>query len=142
MAAWSARLHGTVLRIAGILHLAGGGDPAALSIGPAVVDAAIAIGEWAIEHAFAAFGVERLDAVGRDAMRIRRWYRLRADPIAPFTLRDATRALKGLTGDQVRAAVERLEEHGYVRSVRLRPGPQGGRPSELVHIHPAEAAAA
>jgi hypothetical protein len=133
-----------VARIAGILHVAGRDEASDAdldneSIAPETVDAAIAIGEWAIEHAHAAFGAERLDIVGRDAMRVRRWYRLRPAPATTFTVRDATRALRGMKAEQVRTALERLQEHGYVRVTRGGSGRSGGRPTERVEVHPDEA---
>lgn len=142
MAAWAGRLHGTVARIAGVLHVATHlADASTTSIEPATVDRAIAIGEWAIEHAFAAFGIDRLDAVGLDALRVRRWYRSRDGRPATFTLRQAERGLRGLQADRLRVAVSRLEQHGYLRLMRTKSGPGGGRPSEVVHIHPDELAA-
>ncbi len=41
------------------------------------------------------------------------------------------------TLEEVAAAIEVLEEHGWVRQVTAKPGPRGGRPSEVLHIHPA-----
>ncbi len=139
MAAWSGRLHGLVVRLAGLLHVAEHLDEAAsLTIEPATVDAAIAIAEWATEHAFAAFGIDRLDRVGHDALRLRRWYRGRLGGQVTFTLRDACRGLRGLDAEQVRAAIGRLEDHGHLRMGRSRSGRAGGRPSDIVTINPAD----
>jgi putative DNA primase/helicase len=41
------------------------------------------------------------------------------------------------TLEEVAAAIEVLEEHGWVRQVTAKPGLRGGRPSEVLHIHPA-----
>jgi hypothetical protein len=38
--------------------------------------------------------------------------------------------------EEVAAAIEVLEEHGWVRQVTAKPGPRGGRPSEALHVHP------
>ncbi len=136
-AAWAGRLHGTVARIAGVLHVATHmGDAATLVIAPGTVAAAIEVGEWAVAHAFAAFGIERLDSTGHDALRVRRWYRARDAAGNSFTLRDAGRGLRSMGADRVRSAVLRLEEHGYIRLLRKRPGEHGGRPSDVVIIHP------
>ena len=138
MAAWSGRLHGLVVRIVGVLHVAKHlEDAAAVTIEPGTVTAAIAIGEWAIDHAFAAFGIDRLDSVGHDALRLLRWYEGRLDAPGSFTVRAACRGLRGLDADQVRGAIRRLEDHGYVRLERSRPGTAGGRPSDTVAINPA-----
>jgi hypothetical protein len=40
------------------------------------------------------------------------------------------------TPEEVAVAIEILEEHGWVRQVRAKPGPRGGRPSEALHVHP------
>jgi hypothetical protein len=40
------------------------------------------------------------------------------------------------TKDDVAAAIEVLEQHGWARRVMAKPGPQGGRPSEVLYIHP------
>ena len=141
MAGWAARLHGLAVRIAGVLHVAQHmQDAPGMAIEPATVDAAITIAEWAIEHAYAAFGIARLDSIGHDALRVRRWYR--ADPVerASFTLRAANRGLRGLDADRVRAALGRLVDHGYVRVERRKSGPAGGRPSDLVIVNPADLA--
>jgi putative DNA primase/helicase len=68
----------------------------------------------------------------------------------PFTYRQV--AKKGWSGlgdaEDVKRAVDILEDRGWVKVVEKPPGPQGGRPTELVYIHPrlrdgdAEAAAA
>ena len=39
------------------------------------------------------------------------------------------------TPEEVAAAIRKLEEHGWVRRVTVKPS-GGGRPSEVVHIHP------
>jgi hypothetical protein len=38
--------------------------------------------------------------------------------------------------EEVAVAIEVLEEHGWVRQVTAKPGPRGGRPSEVLHVHP------
>jgi hypothetical protein len=40
------------------------------------------------------------------------------------------------TPEEVAVAIEVLEEHGWVRQVTAKPGPRGGRPSEVLHVHP------
>lgn len=56
----------------------------------------------------------------------------------PFTFRQV--ALKGWSGlgtvEDVRKAVDLLEDRGWVRVVETEPGPQGGRRSEQVWINP------
>lgn len=139
MAAWAARLHGLMVRVAGILHVAEHLEEAAsVTIEPATVAKAIEVAEWAAEHAFAAFGVDRLDRVGHDAVRLRAWYGKSADVTASFTVRDACRALRGLDAERVRGALSRLAEHGYVRIARPRSGSSGGRPSDIVTINPVD----
>lgn len=139
MAAWGGRLHGLVVRIAALLHVAEHeANAGALSMEASVVERAISIGTWATDTAFAAFGIDRLDRVAVDALRVRRWYVGRDDPLGAFTVREACRGQRGLEADRVRAAVQRLEMHGYVRVERTRSGAWGGRPSDLVTINPAD----
>jgi predicted transcriptional regulator len=46
------------------------------------------------------------------------------------------RQLRGLaTRKDVAEAIRILEEHGWVRLVKVKPT-GGGRPSEVVHVHP------
>jgi alkanesulfonate monooxygenase SsuD/methylene tetrahydromethanopterin reductase-like flavin-dependent oxidoreductase (luciferase family) len=40
------------------------------------------------------------------------------------------------TPEEVAAAVQKLEEHGWVRLATAKPDARGGRPSEVLHIHP------
>jgi putative DNA primase/helicase len=65
--------------------------------------------------------------------------RLRAGDITgPFRLRDLyRRGWSGLDSEELSAAAcARLEEYGWVRAETVLPGPAGGRPSEVVHVHP------
>jgi putative DNA primase/helicase len=56
----------------------------------------------------------------------------------PFSVRDVVK--KGWTQldstEEVERAVELLEEHGWVRQVEVKPGPEGGRPKIEIWINP------
>jgi replicative DNA helicase len=138
MASWAARLHGVAARIAAVLHVSEHlRDAGTTPVSVETMEKAIAICEWAVDHAFAAFGIGRLDRIGQDALRLRRWYL--GDPAtrSRFTLRDANRAIRGLDAAGVRTAIQRLEDQGYVRVGRSAPG-RVGRPSSRVEVNPAD----
>jgi hypothetical protein len=50
-------------------------------------------------------------------------------------VRDLTRR-EGKTADDARALAERLCDAGYLRRTEAKPGPAGGRRSEVYSVHP------
>jgi hypothetical protein len=119
MADWASKHAGRVLRVAGLLHLAAGHDPAE-PIDFRTMAAAIDIGDWMIEHAARVYGGWRA-AAGPDMtgpLAILRWIR-RTQPTS-FTVRDFHAASKGqvwVNAEAIKDALVVLAEAGWITSV-------------------------
>jgi hypothetical protein len=137
---WLSKLAGQTARIAACLHAASewtSGVTANHSIDLSTVTAAIEIARYFHRHALIAFGLMGELPEQRRAASILSWLRDR-DPDVPVTVRDVHRSRgKGTSAEQVKTALQLLEQHGYVRLERQPISPRGGRPSERVHVNPA-----
>ena len=129
---WASKLAGAVVRIAGLLHLAG-----SLTTGykePVSEDTmgrAIQLGRYFTEHARAAFRQMAMDPLIGDAQTLVSW--MKRNHAAEFTKRDL---FDGTRGSRFQKAADLdeplvlLTEHGYVRIVESSSTTKrGGRPS-------------
>lgn len=118
MADWAAKHAGRVLRIAGLLHLAGGNDPAE-PVSLRTMTDAITIGDWMIEHAVRVYGGWRAPGVDMTGpLAILKW--IRRTGTKTFTVRDFHVAAKGqswVNADVIRDALVVLVEAGWLASV-------------------------
>jgi replicative DNA helicase len=132
---WASKLPGAIARIAGLLHCASAppDDP----LPETTMAAAIAIGQYLIAHARAAYNLIGADPNVEAAQRVLRWIEQRG--VTSFTKRDAYQGTKGTfkTVAALEPALELLEEHGYIRarSEEDRAGP-GRKPSPTYDVHP------
>ncbi|MBW8036371.1 MAG: DUF3987 domain-containing protein, partial [Planctomycetes bacterium] len=139
MADWAAKLVGAVCRIAGILHgliYADSGNPANTQISPETMLGAIAIGEYLVEHAKAAFFEMGSDPAIDTARKVLDW--VSAGEMAEFSKRDAFIALRGgiQKVSELEEPLEMLVKHGYVREIEQeRKGP-GRKPSQPYETNP------
>jgi len=134
---WAAKHAGRIARIAGLLHLAAHPALDVREINVDTMRAALAVGDWAIPHALAAFDLADNRPDLAPPRSVLRWVQREARE--RFTLREAHQALRGqswvTSAGAVRAAVEILIEHGYARSAPIvQSGP--GRPTERYEMHP------
>ena len=129
IAEWASKLVGAMLRIAGLIHLAAGGDDAwRHPITAAELDAARQIGEYFTEHAAAAFGV-LAEGADTDAAYIGEY--LQRHQVEKFTIRSLTTDLpRGRfdSADTVTAAVAVLEDQHWVARIADPPRRGPGRP--------------
>ena len=90
---------------------------------------AVAVGEYLIDHARAAFAVMGGDPAIETARRLLRW--IVEGQLRTFTRRDAYRAVKGhlRTVADVDPALQLLADHGYVRAVSSDAAARGRRES-------------
>ena len=136
---WGGKLVGVVCRIAGIFHglcHAGSGDPAGHPIDAETMLCAMAIGEYALQHARAAYFEMGADPAVGLARRILKW--LAEERRASFSARDAFLLLRGTvhTMDGMTAPLQLLEKHGYIRARSTNhPGP-GRKPSTPYEVNP------
>lgn len=134
---WASKLVGAAVRLAGLLHLAEGGEWLRTPISESTLAAAIRLADYFAEHAQAAFGLlgdtgtsdaaYLLDYIGRKG-------------IEQFTIRSLHVELprgRFATAEDVTAAVEILAEHGWAA---LLPPPErkgpGRKPSPTYAVHP------
>ncbi|MCH8852696.1 MAG: DUF3987 domain-containing protein [Planctomycetes bacterium] len=136
---WGNKLPGAVCRIAGIFHglmHASSPDDLRRPIDSETMLCALAIGEYAIAHAKAAFyEMGASEAIGL-ARRMLLW--VAEDKLSEFTRRDAFNELRG-TVHQVSALDEPLRllmEHGYIRERPVEHSGPGRKPSPLYDVNP------
>ena len=112
-------------------HAAGRLDPVSL-------DAAELAAAWCelLEHHANRIYQSAMDGDPGDAMKLAE--KIKDSVANPFTYRDV--AKKGWTGlttsEDVRRAVDLLDDRGWVKVVEVPPGDRGGHPSKQVWIHP------
>jgi hypothetical protein len=141
LADWGGKLVGMVVRLAGLLHLAeepvravAGGE----AIGAQTMTAAIQIGEYAVEHARAAFAEMGADPALDDARHVWGWIdRQDRDTLSK---RDIFEGVKGRFRrvELLDPALRVLEEYGYLRQAAPsgeRDGP-GRKPSPTYEVNP------
>jgi len=134
---WAGKLAGAVGRIAGLLHLAGDGDPLRDPIGADTMSRAITLGSYLLEHARAAFD----ELGGTPALRAARAiYELLArspEPQGGWTSRDVHQQLRGRSefaqADALGPGFTVLEDQGWIRRQERR---TGGRPTVGLKLHP------
>ena len=138
IAEWGSKLVGAVVRIAGLLHLADAPtELERLEVGVDVINRAIAIGEYLIPHAKAAFALMGSDPAVNDAQYVIR--HITAKGLTEFTRRDLfnetrSRFKKVANMDP---ALDLLTDHGYIREREAVPrkGP-GRKPSPTLDVNP------
>lgn len=139
MGDWAGKLVGAVCRIAGIFHgliYAASGNPAKAQIDAETILGAIAIGEYLIPHAKAAFFEMGADPAIDSARRILDW--VSSEQTQEFTRREAFNSLRGgiQKVNELDKPLEILVNHGYIREVlQERKGP-GRKPSQKYKINP------
>ena len=139
MGDWAGKLVGAVCRIAGIFHgliYATSGNPAKAQISAETMLGAIAIGEYLIPHAKAAFFEMGADPAIDSARRILGW--ASSEQISEFSRRDAFNALRGgiQKVNELDIPLEILVNHGYIREVLQEHKGPGRKPSQKYKINP------
>ena len=113
---WASKLTGQILRIAGILWVAGHAGRGSYrgTIDVETIERAVELGRYAAAHSRIAHSAVGVDPGLRGAEALLRWTRRRK--VARFTVRRAHRDLHRhlRRADDVRAALDLLEERGYV----------------------------
>jgi replicative DNA helicase len=133
---WAGKLPGAIARVATLVHLAGSvrgawGD----EVLPASVESAISVGDYAIEHARAAFGLMGADPQVELGRRVLRW--IAEGNRSEFSRRDAFDQLRDqrlVKVTDLDPALDLLIAHGYLARVGTPRGP--GRPSIRFRVNP------
>jgi putative DNA primase/helicase len=139
MGDWAGKLVGAVCRIAGIFHgliYAGSGNPAKTQIDAETMLGAIAIGEYLVEHAKAAFFEMGSDPAIDTARKVLDW--VSSGEIKDFSKRDAFNALRGgiQKVSELEEPLEMLIKHGYIREIEHEHNGPGRKPSQKYKINP------
>ena len=130
---WAGKLHGHILRIAGLLHIAENGiytTPFAdnPTVSAETMTNAIDIGKYFLEHALHCFSAMGANENVNNARYILKRLEKRgtADEIE-ISKRDLARLCKRLEKSELEEAVQSLEENGYIRIINGVAN-TGGRP--------------
>lgn len=129
---WANKLAGTVVRLAGLLHLAEWGECGAEGNPPATVSdetlaRALVLGRYFLNHARYAFAAMGSDPALDDARYL--WHRIAADPDHPsaYSRRDLLRLARRFAHvTDLDAAIRVLLRHGYMREITAPPTPATG----------------
>lgn len=142
MAAWSNKLEGACVRVAGILHAADRADFDGCDLGGEIdvetLRRAIRLCEYFEAHAVRAFAaVTRHDPAEEDARAILASLRRTPPPDATVSTRDVQRRRSECTAERALAALDLLTDHGFVRPLPppVRAG-AGRPPAPRYELHP------
>jgi len=140
MADWGSKLPGAVARVAGLLHLARHTlmtDPWDEPIAAATMEAAIAIGEYAIPHALAAAGLMGMDGDDADSRYLLRW--LAKEHRTSYPKQEIWQGTRRRfdKAEHLDRALDRLEAHRIIRAhpSEERTGP-GRKPAPVYEMTP------
>ena len=132
---WAGKLHGKVMRLAGIIHLCKHSNQAdEIPVEESTMAAAEAIGDYFLQHAIAAFDMAGAaeDAAEKSAKYVLE--KLNATGKTSISRRDLLRACPRLkTDDERKAALDVLINRGYIR-IEESTGPS--RHSFTVYVNP------
>ncbi len=134
LADWGGKIVGQTVRIAALLHAAAAtGDPTQAPINPAVMAAAVAIGDVLLCHARAAYGLMGGDSAQADARYL--WRRIVKSGRDELSKRDAFRLCQGKFRklEAMEPTLQTLAEMGYVRELEVS---TGGRPTTKIMVNP------
>jgi hypothetical protein len=136
---WAGKLVGAVCRIAGIFHglkHAPSRDPGEHPLDTEAMLCAMAIGEYAITHARAAYFEMGADPAIGLARRVLTW--LAEERPAEFSRRDVFNQLRGTVHkvDEVDEPLRLLEAHSYIRERQTERSGPGRKPSKRYEVNP------
>jgi len=146
MADWAGKLHGAVLRLAGLLHVvegvsANGKDYADIphdftqAITGQSMAAAVELGQYFLSHAIACYGICGGSEAERGAVYILE--RLKKHQPQQFTARDILRLCKKFkTAQDLTEPLAVLAEHGFIREVKTEYTGTGRPQSNTYQVNP------
>ena len=131
---WASKLHGTTIRIAGILHCLENGGTGGLIIGKHSMENACKLAIYFIEHAKKAFSL-----MGANEEVIKAKYvlvKLKALGISSMSRRDIYQRCRGglfKKTDDIDETLNLLIEHGYIRPKQQEDNDKTGRKSSVIY---------
>ena len=139
IADWAGKLAGAVLRIAGVLCRASVTrcyfleDPEPLVVAAEIMQNAISIGRYFIEHSRAAFSLMGADALVKQSQHL--LDAICKNGLVDFTRRDIMRLCRSFkTADEVQPVLNHLAEYGYIAMKGDNTSTSKGRPSGQVYL--------
>lgn len=135
IAGFAGKLHGAIIRIAGILHLIGGHADNQL-ISYDTLRNAISIGRYFLKHAKMAYQLMGADKQLQDAKYILR--QLEKQEVMEITRYEVFRLCRGRfkKDEDMTSAFELLNEYGYIKEVETEYKGAGRKPSKKYNINP------
>ena len=135
MSDFAGKLHGTVLRIAGILHLADGNTDEQ-PISGTTMRSAIKIGRYFLRHAMYVYRIAGADKRVHDAEYILK--QLKKQATKEITKNGIFRLCRGhfKSSEDMNGALALLEAHGYIREGETQYKGAGRYPSPKFDLHP------
>lgn len=143
---WILKSHGSIIRIAGLLHIAknikpGEPDLKTLEIEDETIDQAQRIVQFLTPHTLAAYGFLGADATTRRAKWALEWFKRMK--LSEFTKRKLHLAMTNQIrkAKELDAPLELLEEHGFIRRIETQEEPtekrkRGRPPGSRYEINP------
>ena len=139
IADWAGKLAGAVLRIAGVLCRASVTrcyfleDPEPLVVDAEIMQNAISIGRYFIEHSRAAFSLMGADVLVKQSQHL--LDTICKNGLMEFTRRDIMRLCRSFkTADEVQPVLNHLAEYGYIAMKGDNASTSKGRPSGQVYL--------
>jgi hypothetical protein len=135
MADWAGKLHGAIIRIAGILHMATMPELWSSPISGDIFAKAIRLGKYFLEHAKNAFGEMGANEETADARYLLNWITKNQAP--EFNKQDCWKSVRGYFKEAKRldTALSFLLEYGHLRTREVE-HKGAGRPGVIYEVHP------
>lgn len=137
IADWASKLDGAAMRIASVLHCAGGRD-AETYVDTDTVKAAIAICNYLVPHADHVLSMmeAKQGPDNNDAAYVWRW--IERSKQREFTKRDVQRAAgkRFAKADDIDAPLKELVDRGYIRPLSMETEGPGRKPSPRYEVNP------
>jgi hypothetical protein len=132
---WAGKLSGAVARLSGLLHMADHAreaTPWSTPVSAECVERAVALGEYLLEHARAAFGEMGADPGVAAAEHVLSW--VKRAGVEKFSKRDVFEGVKGRFRRvaELEPALVLLEEHAFIRRAATEARAGAGRPASPV----------
>ena len=138
IADWASKLHGAILRIAGILHVAehSTGNPWEREISKETLGNAIKIGGYFIEHAKAAFAMMGADKNIDGCKYVLKWIEKQNDTV--LKKRDIFRGNRGRFKEvaEIEPVLKLLCEYGYLKECEQSREGVGRKPDKAYKVNP------
>ena len=134
---WAGKLPGAAARLAGLLHCVNNpGQPWAEKISVETMQQALDLAATFASHAEIAFELMGADQAIEGAKRVWRWIEKGGHEF--FTRSDCFQALRSTfkRSADIEGPLDVLAERNYIAGVTVKPGPQGGRPSQTYSVNP------